>query len=45
MDDYFIAPPIAPEALFRLQTDEIQPAGEGVDAEKLDDAPPSQYAA
>jgi transcriptional regulator with XRE-family HTH domain len=45
MEDYMIEPPIAPETLFRLETDQMTPAGEDLGSGKHDDPEHSEYAA
>lgn len=45
MDDYLVESPIAPEALFRLQTDQMMPSGDELASVKLDDPAHSEYAA
>jgi len=45
MDDYLVESPIAPEALFRLQTDRMTPTGDELASVKLEDPSHSEYAA
>jgi transcriptional regulator with XRE-family HTH domain len=45
VDDYLVAPPMAPEALLWLQTDGMMPAGDELASVKLDDTSQSEYAA
>lgn len=45
MDDYLVESPIAPEALFRLHTDQMMPAHEELASVELDDPAHPEYAA
>jgi len=45
MDNYRVEKPIVSEGLFRLQSDQMKPAGEELAAVKLEHPPQSEYAA
>lgn len=45
MDDYLVESPMAPEALFRLQTDQMMPTSDELALVKLEDPSHSEYAA